>query len=157
MGFHRKSLRSDKKPKIKATALNPLKLIRKDRESYGYSNNFSYSTFFLAYHPSPREYYLAALSPLASLFTDETIIENWGQIVKNQSKKMEFNRVNCLVWVLHESAKSFSTAIELLEVAGSSAEISMAWIGKDVHQWHKRISYQVSADHLLMFPMIVDM
>ncbi|KAF8025614.1 hypothetical protein BT93_F2453 [Corymbia citriodora subsp. variegata] len=134
---------TDKKPKIKAIALNPSKLFRKDRESYGCSNDFSSSKFFLAYHPSPREYSLRALSPTASLFTDETIVENWGQIVKSHSKKMEFNRVNCLVWVLHESAKSFSAAIELLELAGSSTEISMAWLGKDVHQWHKRIAYQL--------------
>ncbi|KAL3735891.1 hypothetical protein ACJRO7_024935 [Eucalyptus globulus] len=144
-----KSLGADKKQKIKAIALNPSKLIRKDRESYGCSCNFSSSKFFLAYNPSPREYSLGALSPMASLFTDETIIENWGHIVKSHSKKMEFNRVNCLVWVLHESAKSFSAAIELLELAGSSAEISMAWLGKDVHQWHKRISYQVAVYAML--------
>ncbi|XP_048129549.1 uncharacterized protein LOC115737430 isoform X3 [Rhodamnia argentea] len=144
-----KSLHSNKKPKIKATALNPSKLIRKDRENYGCSNNFSSSKFFLAYHPSPREFSLEALSSVASLSTDETIVENWGQIVKSQSKKMEFNRVNCLVWVLHESAKSFSAAIESLELEGSSAEISMAWLGQDVHQWHKRISYQVAVYGML--------
>ncbi|WRX26357.1 hypothetical protein QQP08_018844 [Theobroma cacao] len=62
---------------------------------------------------------------------------------------VEFNRVNCLVWVLHESARSFSLAVESLELAGSSAELAMAWNGKDVHQWHRHIAHRVAVYALL--------
>ncbi|KAK6264116.1 hypothetical protein SCA6_019550 [Theobroma cacao] len=62
---------------------------------------------------------------------------------------VEFNRVNCLVWVLHESARSFSLAVESLELAESSAELAMAWNGKDVHQWHRHIAHRVAVYALL--------
>ncbi|XVF74539.1 hypothetical protein PTKIN_Ptkin13bG0118100 [Pterospermum kingtungense] len=63
---------------------------------------------------------------------------------------VDFNRVNSLVWVLHESARSFSLAVESLELAGSStAELAMAWNGKDVHQWHKRIAHPVAVYAML--------
>lgn len=56
---------------------------------------------------------------------------------------LELNRVNHLVWVLHESARSFSLAIQNLQLARSGPELSNAWIGVDVHAWHKRTAYQV--------------
>lgn len=56
---------------------------------------------------------------------------------------MEFNRVNCLVWVLHESARGFSLAIQALELARTGPELAMAWTGVDVHAWHKNMAYQV--------------
>jgi hypothetical protein len=59
------------------------------------------------------------------------------------AKWMRFNRVNCLVWVLHESARSFSHAVESLELSGMGPALAMAWVGKDVHEWHKRIAYKV--------------
>ncbi|XP_059458342.1 uncharacterized protein LOC132187939 [Corylus avellana] len=66
--------------------------------------------------------------------------ENYGD---PNAKWMRFNRVNCLVWVLHESARSFSHAVESLELSGTGAALAMAWVGKDVHEWHKRIAYKV--------------
>ncbi|KAE8699463.1 LETM1 and EF-hand domain-containing protein anon-60Da isoform 2 [Hibiscus syriacus] len=65
------------------------------------------------------------------------------------SPSIEFNRVNCLVWVLHEAARSFSLAVESLELDGSRAEVAMAWNGKDVHQWHKRIAHRVAVYAML--------
>lgn len=70
---------------------------------------------------------------------------NEALLPEADSPATEFNRVNCLVWVLHESARSFSLAVESLELDGTSAELAMAWNGKDVHQWHKHIAHQVYA------------
>ncbi|GJT66621.1 hypothetical protein Tco_1018101, partial [Tanacetum coccineum] len=60
------------------------------------------------------------------------------------SDEVELNRVNCLVWILHESARSFSLAIQNQPLARSGPELSNAWIGVDVHLWHKRMAYQES-------------
>ncbi|KAJ4831726.1 hypothetical protein Tsubulata_038277 [Turnera subulata] len=76
--------------------------------------------------------------------SEETGCEEGTATASSDSKEMEFNRVDHLVWVLHESASSFSLAVQSLELGGSGAELSMAWNGKDVHQWHKRIAYQVA-------------
>ncbi|KAJ1388758.1 LETM1-like [Sesbania bispinosa] len=65
------------------------------------------------------------------------------------SQGMEFNRVNCVVWALHESARSFSQAVESLGLARSGPGLVMAWIGKDVHQWHRSIAYQVAVYALM--------
>ncbi|KAE8700663.1 hypothetical protein F3Y22_tig00110556pilonHSYRG00528 [Hibiscus syriacus] len=71
------------------------------------------------------------------------------------SPAIEFNLVNCLVWVSHEAARSFSLAVESLELDGSCAEIAMAWNGKDVHQWHKCIAHRVN--HMLQnFSVLFD-
>ncbi|GMI91811.1 hypothetical protein HRI_002850400 [Hibiscus trionum] len=68
---------------------------------------------------------------------------------KADSPAIEFNRVNCLVWVLHEAARSFSVAVESLELDGSSAELATAWNGKDVHQWHRCIAHRVAVYAML--------
>ncbi|KAK8641831.1 hypothetical protein V6N13_011204 [Hibiscus sabdariffa] len=74
---------------------------------------------------------------------------NEALLPKPDSLAIEFNRVNCLVWVLHEAARSFSLAVESLELDGSSAELAMAWNGMDVHQWHKRIAHRVAVYAML--------
>ncbi|OMO66625.1 LETM1-like protein [Corchorus olitorius] len=74
---------------------------------------------------------------------------NGALVPETHSPAVEFNRVNCLVWVLHESARSFSHAVESLEMVGSSAELAMAWNGKDVHRWHRRIAHRVAVYALL--------
>ncbi|KAF5758238.1 hypothetical protein HanXRQr2_Chr16g0727001 [Helianthus annuus] len=63
--------------------------------------------------------------------------------VTQQSNEHEFNRVNCLVWVLHQSARSFSLAVQNLELSASLPALSNAWNGVDVNAWHKRAAYQV--------------
>lgn len=79
----------------------------------------------------------------SSTHSSQTSWENGAPVAKFQRHEMEFNRVNCLVWVLHESASSFSHAVENLQLSGTGPALAMAWAGKDVHDWHKRIAYQV--------------
>uniref|UniRef100_A0A2N9IUA7 Uncharacterized protein n=1 Tax=Fagus sylvatica TaxID=28930 RepID=A0A2N9IUA7_FAGSY len=79
----------------------------------------------------------------SSAHSNQTSSENGAPVAKSQSYDLEFNRVNCLVWGLHESARSFSCAVESLQLSGTGPALAMAWIGKDVHDWHKRIAYQV--------------
>ncbi|GMI82086.1 hypothetical protein HRI_001877900 [Hibiscus trionum] len=74
---------------------------------------------------------------------------NEALLPEPDSPAIGFNRVNCLVWVLHEAARSFSLAVESLELDGSSAELAMAWNGKDMHQWHKRIAHRVAVYAML--------
>ncbi|MFS8000139.1 hypothetical protein Hanom_Chr12g01174851 [Helianthus anomalus] len=69
--------------------------------------------------------------------------------VTQQSNEHEFNRVNCLVWVLHQSARSFSLAVQNLELSASLPALSNAWNGVDVNAWHKRAAYQVAVYGLL--------
>lgn len=74
---------------------------------------------------------------------DQNIIMVDSSIISSHRDEMEFSRVNCLVWVLHESARSFSVAVQPLELAKNGPELAMAWVGVDVHAWHKSIAYQV--------------
>ncbi|RVW94076.1 hypothetical protein CK203_038237 [Vitis vinifera] len=65
---------------------------------------------------------------VSSAYCDQTNNEKVPPPVKAISTKMEFNRVNCLVWVLHESARSFSHTVESFELARSGPELAMAWL-----------------------------
>ncbi|KAM7255613.1 hypothetical protein ACFE04_008511 [Oxalis oulophora] len=62
----------------------------------------------------------------------------------DDTHEIEFNRVNCLVWVLHEAARSFSLDVESLGLEESRVALSMAWNGEDVHRWHKRMAHRVA-------------
>ncbi|XP_021646763.2 uncharacterized protein LOC110639941 isoform X2 [Hevea brasiliensis] len=105
---------------------------------------------FFAHCCSSHCFSLRALSSMASSDSaEETMGDNSAAVAKADNNEMEFNRVNCLLWVLHESAASFSIAIQSLKLPGRSAELAMAWNGKDVHEWHKRIAYQVAVYALL--------
>lgn len=86
------------------------------------------------------------LSSIASSDKDELIVEDesYSSLGMALTKEVEFNRVNCLVWVLHESARSFSLAIQNLEYFRNGPELLNAWNGVDVNAWHKRTAYQVS-------------
>lgn len=88
----------------------------------------------------------AALSPTASDVDHKpTILEDECAFAKPKTKSngMEFNRVNCIVWVLHESARSFSLAMQTHELVRTGPPLAMAWNGVDVHAWYKHIAYQV--------------
>jgi len=65
--------------------------------------------------------------------------------VPSSSQGIDHDRVHCVVWSLHESSRSFSQAINSLGLARSGPALALAWIGKDVHEWHRRIAYQVHA------------
>lgn len=80
---------------------------------------------------------------MSSDHSSQTDCKNGLLVAEAHEQGTEFNRVNCLVWVLHESARSFSLAVESLKLPGTSAELIMAWNGKDVHMWHKQIAYKV--------------
>ncbi|KAK7381672.1 hypothetical protein VNO80_00218 [Phaseolus coccineus] len=69
--------------------------------------------------------------------------------VTSSSQGIEHSRVHCVVWSLHESSRSFSQAINSLGVARNGPALAMAWIGKDVHEWHRRIAYQVAVYALM--------
>ncbi|KAL2340164.1 hypothetical protein Fmac_008104 [Flemingia macrophylla] len=58
--------------------------------------------------------------------------------VTSSSQRMEFNSVDCVVWLLHRSSRSFSQAIRSLGLPRSGPALAMAWIGKDVHEWYRR-------------------
>ncbi|KAA3489273.1 Mitochondrial distribution and morphology 38 [Gossypium australe] len=105
---------------------------------------------WFAGYTSSKAIFLGALSSVSSSPPcDPSDTGNEALLPEADSPATEFNRVNCLLWVLHESARSFSLAVESLELDGTSAELAMAWNGKDVHQWHKRIAHQVAVYAML--------
>lgn len=99
-----------------------------------------------------------SLSSIASSSgRDKIIAEDKPSASIAHRDELEFNRVNCLVWVLHESARSFSLAIQTLQLARSGPELSNAWIGVDVNVWHKRTAYQVAVYALLRATIEVEL
>ncbi|XP_042049481.1 uncharacterized protein LOC121795100 [Salvia splendens] len=90
-------------------------------------------------------------SPCGSSFEDDL------SVLESQCRQVEFNRVEYLVRVLHESARSFSLAMQSLEVAGTGPPLAMAWNGVDVHAWHKHVAYQAAAYALLKAAMEVEL
>lgn len=81
---------------------------------------------------------MAMASMCGSIFEDD------HSLFESQSSQAELNRVDYLVRVLHESSRSFSLAMQTLELARTGPPLAMAWNGVDVHAWHKHIAYQVS-------------
>lgn len=75
--------------------------------------------------------------------SDRSIADAEYSLAKAGGHEVEFNRVNCLVWVLYESARSFSLAIQTIELAKTGPPLAMAWNGVDVNAWHKHVAYQV--------------
>ncbi|XVF86674.1 hypothetical protein PTKIN_Ptkin18bG0060900 [Pterospermum kingtungense] len=111
----------------------------------------SLGLWFAGYNPSKGIFRIrSALSSMSSSpHSDPTDTGNGTLVPEVDDPAVEFNRVNCLVWVLHEASRSFSLAVESLELAGSSAQVAMAWNGKDVHHWHKRIAHRVAVYAML--------
>ncbi|OVA08574.1 LETM1-like [Macleaya cordata] len=91
----------------------------------------------------------------SSGFPEETNDENGLLVGKPVNCDMGFNRVDCLVRILHESVKSFSTDMQNHEFARSVLELAKAWVGVDVHAWHKHIAYQAAVYALLSTAMKV--
>ncbi|XP_011072404.1 uncharacterized protein LOC105157667 isoform X3 [Sesamum indicum] len=119
---------------------------------------------FLLIHASASQISLSKWIPpgaLSSTATNadsgESISDNEYSLGKSQHKQMEFNRVNHLVRVLHETARSFSVGIETLDLARTGPAVAMAWNGVDVHAWHKHIAYQVAAYALLKAAIEVEL
>ncbi|CAN1215787.1 Mitochondrial distribution and morphology protein 38, partial [Linum perenne] len=90
---------------------------------------------------------LSSVAP--SSYSDEIKTDNGVAVPEADNNRVEFSRVNCLVWVLHESAASFSHEVESLDLEKSVPELAFAWNGKDVHAWHKRIAHHVAVYALM--------
>ncbi|XP_034910875.1 uncharacterized protein [Populus alba] len=147
--YFSKSSGSKSKRRIKADAPNFSKLNGMEHGVSFFSKNGISLGFVFARYTS-RYISLKVLSSMSSsASTGEINDVNEDVVSRPDDKNMELTRINCLVWVLHESATSFSQAVESLELAGSGAELAMAWNGKDVHIWHKRLAYQVAVYALL--------
>lgn len=127
-----------------ANAPHSLSFNAKEQGNCGFSKKNSSLGSLFRYYTSSQWFSSWVLSSMASsAHSNQTSSENGAPVAKSQSYDLEFIRVNCLVWVLHESARSFSCAVESLQLSGTGPALAMAWIGKDVHDWHKRIAYQV--------------
>lgn len=98
-------------------------------------------------YTSPRPSFsratLSSAASSASFAQTNSEISDADSKIENGEIGFELNRIDSLVRVLHESARSFSLAVESLKLSGTGPELAMAWVGKDVHGWHKRISYLV--------------
>ncbi|KAG6415780.1 hypothetical protein SASPL_123198 [Salvia splendens] len=57
----------------------------------------------------------------------------------------------------HLCSRSFSAAVKDLALEGTRPTLVMAWIGIDVHAWHKHIAYQVAVYALLMAVIEVEL
>lgn len=152
----RKSVISENRQRTTVKASQNSSYNTKENRSYSLSKkNVFLGLFFRCYTSTRWSSYKTLSSKAACASSTENNTESGDPVAKSHVQEIKFNRVNCLVWVLHESAKSFSLAIESLELTGSSPELAMAWIGKDVHRWHKRIAYMVHHVDIVGFCKLV--
>ncbi|KAK1362892.1 LETM1 domain-containing protein [Heracleum sosnowskyi] len=95
---------------------------------------------------SVRWYKPKVVSAMSSSDTDQPNAEDEQPVdmAKTFTLNIEYSRINFLTRVIHESANSFSSAIQTLEAARHYPELAMAWIGVDVQSWHKKLSYKVA-------------
>ncbi|XWS11962.1 hypothetical protein CRYUN_Cryun37aG0049900 [Craigia yunnanensis] len=96
------------------------------RNQFSAKKSNSLGLWFAGYTSSKGICPSALSSMSSSSHCDPTDTGNGALVPEADGPAVEFNRVNCLVWVLHESARSFSLVVESLELAGSSAELAMA-------------------------------
>ncbi|XP_052174392.1 uncharacterized protein LOC127789538 isoform X2 [Diospyros lotus] len=142
--------------KLRASALSRSNNNEKEQEIYCLSrSNLPCGALRTLYFcssqvPLTRWFLSRALSlAVSSTDSNQTNSESVPFVAPMHSPQMEFNKVNCLLWVLHESARSFSLAIQAHELTRNHTELAMAWVGVDVQAWHKRIAYQVAVYALL--------
>lgn len=84
----------------------------------------------------------AALSSVATN-SDFSVEEDYSS-PEFQSSEPDANRVNYLVRILHESARSFSAATRMNELARTGSPLfAMAWNVLDMNALQKRIAYPV--------------
>ncbi|XP_057736247.1 uncharacterized protein LOC130951575 isoform X3 [Arachis stenosperma] len=145
--FHHLSFRLDIRKNLTVYALQHAKLNKVE----GSLNNGLLVGSLSRYYTSLR-----ACSSLAesdkthfSCIDQRNEAEEVTDVPSSSTEGVEFNRVDYIVSVLHESARSFSKSVESLGVSRCGPELSMAWIGKDVHEWHRRIAYQVAVYALM--------
>ncbi|KAK7294238.1 hypothetical protein RJT34_17125 [Clitoria ternatea] len=135
--------------RIKATTAYALQLANSyamDERNKSYLNSASLSRCYM----SLKKFSSLAASTKAHIsYSDQSEEADKVTNVTSNSQGMEFNRVDCVVWALHEASRSFSQAVDSLRLARSGPGLAMAWIGKDVNEWHRRISYQVAVYALM--------
>lgn len=150
---HRKSVRiSDNRQRTTAIARQHSSYNTKEQRNYSLSKKNGFLGLLFRCYTSSRWSSYKTLSSTSTCVssTQNNGTEDDAPVAKTPIHEITFNRVNCLVWVLHESAKSFSLSVESLELTGSGPELAMAWNGKDVREWHKRIAYLVNKN--ILFP-----
>ncbi|GFY97071.1 LETM1-like protein [Actinidia rufa] len=148
--------------KIKLTASAPYtsKLNEKEQSNYSVSRSNLHCGAMPTCHPSSSRVTLERrfLSrALASSVSSATNSEDEQTVIPAHNPEIDFNRVHSLVWVLHESARSFSLAIQAHELSRSGPELAKAWVGVDVHAWHKHTAYQVAVYALLKAAIEVEL
>ncbi|PIA64790.1 hypothetical protein AQUCO_00100334v1 [Aquilegia coerulea] len=84
----------------------------------------------------------------SSVASDHINCESVLVLDNDDNRAVKYNQIDELVGVLHNAARSFSVAIKCHESA-SSPELAKAWVGVDVHAWHKHIAYQAAVCALL--------
>ncbi|XP_057504630.1 uncharacterized protein LOC130788111 isoform X2 [Actinidia eriantha] len=151
---------------IKLTASAPYtsKLNEKEQSNYSISRSNLHCGAMPTYHPSSSRVTLerrflsrALASSVSSADSDQINSEDEQTVIPAHNPEIDFNRVHSLVWVLHESARSFSLAIQAHELARSGPEHAKAWVGVDVHAWHKHTAYQVAVYALLKAAIEVEL
>ncbi|KAK7255432.1 hypothetical protein RIF29_28841 [Crotalaria pallida] len=128
---------------------NSSAIIIEERNNGSLNNGLFVGSFSSGYTPLRKCSTLAASSNAHFSCNDQSKEGDEVANVTFGSHRTEYDRVDCVVWVLHESARSFSQAVESLGLARNVPGLAMAWIGKDVHEWHRRISYQVAVYALM--------
>ncbi|XLR42924.1 hypothetical protein HN51_026952 [Arachis hypogaea] len=145
--FHHLSFGLDIRKNLTVYALQHAKLNKVE----GSLNNGLLVGSLSRYYTSLRE--CSSLAELVkthfSCIDQRNEVEEVTDVPSSSTEGVEFNRVDYIVSVLHESARSFSKSVESLGVSRCGPELSMAWIGKDVHEWHRRIAYQVAVYALM--------
>ncbi|KAM1017055.1 hypothetical protein ACFX13_047399 [Malus domestica] len=148
--YHSRSVRSENRLRAIVNVHMPSRCSANEQGIYGFSTkNHLLDLLVRCYNSSRWSSSWTSSSTVCTAYSGQTTCVNGASVARTRNHEHEFDRVNCLEWVLHESARSFSVAVESLELPGSGPKLAMAWSGKDVHQWHKRISYQVAVYALL--------
>ncbi|KAF9612781.1 hypothetical protein IFM89_003791 [Coptis chinensis] len=80
---------------------------------------------------------------------DHINVENVLIVDKADNIDVKYDHLDGLARVLHKSARSFSVAIKHRDSVRSCPELAKAWVGVDVHAWHKHIAYQVAVYTML--------
>ncbi|KAI3463316.1 hypothetical protein Pfo_019979 [Paulownia fortunei] len=118
-----KTVLSDDRLSIRTTALYSTKINVKEQERHAFAKKVlpgrflfrhasTYQISSLKWIPLP-----GALSSTASAADSGPILEDKYSLSNESSTgEMEFNRVNCLVWVLHESARIYALLVAVIEV-----------------------------------------
>ncbi|XP_048443052.1 uncharacterized protein LOC103944837 isoform X3 [Pyrus x bretschneideri] len=148
--YHSRSVRSENRQREIVNVHKPSRCSTNEQGIYGFSTkNHLLDLLVRCYNSSRWSSSWTSSSTACTAYSGQITCVNGALVARTRNHENEFNRVNCLEWVLHESARSFSVAVESLELPGSGPKLAMAWSGNDVHQWHKRISYQVAVYALL--------